>query len=85
MSNMKKNFSPFEVVKKNLINKISKRFLFVIFFVVGWIINFISVVLAVSSENVEKFGDITNSTAFQIGGIFFPPVGSVSGWVFLFV
>jgi hypothetical protein len=56
-----------------------------LFFFIGWIINIISVIMQFSGETINSIGDASIFLIFQSIGIFIAPVGSILGWISLFV
>lgn len=53
------------------------------FLIVGWIVNLVDVIVTVAG--VSSIGEITPFTLFQIISIFLGPIGSIVGYVSLFV
>lgn len=54
-----------------------------LFFVVGWIINLVDVIITVAG--ISTIAEIAPFTLFQIISIFLGPIGSIVGYVSLFV
>ena len=58
---------------------------FFLFYFIGWIINLISVIWQFSGETINTLGDASIFLIFQSIGIFVTPVGSILGYISLFV